>query len=176
MYLNNKDGLKEFVGASRTRIFWQMSKKKKNMLSMSDQETISLTVAVAGLVLVAVSSIPAVCDLTKRLRLPSRTKRASSSINGTGRIGSNGGGEYAILKELYQDDDGYATEESSKKFSDRFHRIFISILSTTGFLLSLALGIIATVVSPGLPSSSLPSCPWLIERWLQFGIWVCSSP
>lgn len=139
---------------------------------MLDSETTSFVVAVAALVLVSISSIPAFCDLIKRFRPSPRVKKARNDINGNDRTIRNGGGEYSLLQNLYEDDDGQATRESLEGFSDRFHLFFISILSATGFLLSLALGIVVTLGSSGRPSSSSPSSPWLIDQWLQLGIWV----
>jgi hypothetical protein len=145
------------------------------MVNMFDLETISFIVAIVGLALVGVSTTPALYNLTKRLGGFSTSKNADRNVTANGRAISNGAGEYSSLQGLYQDDDGQATEESSNSFSDRFLHFMISILSITGFLLSLALGIVVTI-APAERSSSLPGSSLLIEQWLQLGIWVCSSP
>ena len=143
---------------------------------MVNRETTSLIVAVAGAALVSFSSIPAICNVVKRLSLWSKRSRVSihDNVNHNGsnqnRSRSNESDDYQLLQGLYQDDDGQATEESMNDFSDRVHHIFIILLSATGFLFSLALGIIFTKASSvRLSSSSL----LLINQWLQFGIWVC---
>ncbi|KAK2766653.1 hypothetical protein FQN54_005965 [Arachnomyces sp. PD_36] len=140
---------------------------------MLNPETISFIVTVAGVALVGTGSLPAFYDLITRLRLPSWKKQnASRSGNvGNGAV-SNGGGEYRLLGDLYRDDDGQATEESSNGFSDRVHRILVSILSATGLLLSIALGVIVTLSSTSRLSSSPPYSTLLLQQWLQLGIWV----
>lgn len=146
-----------------------------NVGIMLDKETSSLVVAVAGLALVSISSIPAFWDLIKRLRPSPRDKNTNNDINGNGRAIRNGGGEYSLLQEIYEDDDGQATRESLEGSSDRLYLIFISILSATGALLSLALGIVVTLEPSIRPSSTSPSSSWLIDQWLQLGIWVRNS-
>jgi hypothetical protein len=148
---------------------------------MMDLETIAFVVAITGTVLVVFSSAPAVWDLIKRFS--SRRKRSEINIHDNartsnrsnrsrGRPDENGG--YQLVSELYRDEDGEATEESMNSFSDRVYHILIALLAATGFLLSLALGIIVTKVSS---IKSPVSTSWLIDQWLQFGIWVrISSP
>jgi hypothetical protein len=112
-------------------------------MGMISVQTGSLLIGCAGLVLVAFSSIPAVCSITQRFTL--RRQRASS-------------------QGLYQDEDGCATAESAQAFSNKFQQGSIAVLSTLGSLLALVQAMMITVNHPER---------LLIEHWLYFGIWVC---
>lgn len=109
-------------------------------------QTESLFIACAGLVLVALSSIPAICSIASRFTL--RRQGANSPP----------------AQGLYQDEDGCATAESVQAFSDKFQRWSIAVLSAFGSLLALVQAVMVTV-------NHLDTL--LIEHWLQFGIWVC---
>lgn len=65
---------------------------------------------------------------------------------------------------LYEDKDGVATEESTKKFRDVIPRTATLVLG----LLGLAVAIAAAVWATLHPSASL-----FLESWLGFGAWVC---
>ena len=65
-------------------------------------------------------------------------------------------------KTVYQDEDGHATEESERAFSDKWQKVGIAFLSVIGFLGSLALAVITKCHTK-----------YFIEFWLQFGVWVC---
>ncbi|KXG53717.1 ABC transporter, integral membrane type 1 [Penicillium griseofulvum] len=69
-----------------------------------------------------------------------------------------------LAKDVYCDEDGEATEESLRAFSDKWQRIAIAIFSATGFLVTLALAVRAT-----LKLSITNSTPLV---WLQFGVWI----
>lgn len=111
-------------------------------------QTESLFIACAGLVLVALSSIPAICSIASRFTL--RRQGANSPP----------------AQGLYQDEDGCATVESVQAFSDKFQRWSIAVLSAFGSLLALVQAVMVTV-------NHLDTL--LIEHWLQFGIWVFLS-
>lgn len=168
------DSLKDGVKKLGTKRAYELHQQPTTAETMLDSETASFVVAVAGIVLVSTSSIPAFCDLFHRLRSSSRGRKARDGPNGNSGTSRNGSGEYSLLQDLYEDCDGHATKESLQGFSDRIHLIFVSILSASGFLLSLVLGVVVTLDSSKRLSLSSPSSPWLIEQWLQFGIWVRS--
>lgn len=100
-----------------------------------------------GLALVAVSISPAIFTTLSRFISP-RKGPVYSAISGD---------------DLYEDEDGKATEESTKAFSDKFPRISIALLTIIGFSVTLALAIITTLEGPGV---------YVVENWLQVGVWV----
>lgn len=65
--------------------------------------------------------------------------------------------------ELYEDEDGTATEDTQLAFSDKLPKILVLAASTIGFLLSIALAVYGSVQ----PRHSLA-----VEGWVSFGIWV----
>jgi len=65
--------------------------------------------------------------------------------------------------ELYEDEDGTATEETQQAFSDKLPKVLILVTSSLGLLFSLALAVFGST----RPRSSL-----IFERWLAFGAWV----
>lgn len=64
------------------------------------------------------------------------------------------------------DEDGNVTDGSLSKFSDKWQRVAIGILSVTGFEISLGLAIITTVHA-GIEN-------YLAQGWLQVSVWVSS--
>jgi hypothetical protein len=114
------------------------------MVPISSQTAILLAGSI-GLFLVALATIPAASSIASRLV---RWKQHTG---------------YQSLWELYQDEDGSATEESMKAFSDRIQRWSIACCAATGFLLSLALVVVGAVYPPHR---------LCVELWLQIGIWV----
>ncbi|PGH14692.1 hypothetical protein AJ79_02858 [Helicocarpus griseus UAMH5409] len=111
---------------------------------MAIQETASLFVGASGLLLVALCSIPGLDALSSRLL----TRRRSG---------------YIALREIYKDEDGIATEDSTKRFSQKLYCVLTLCLSTLGFLASLALAVLSTLGKD--PTRS-------IETWLQALIWA----
>jgi len=107
-------------------------------------EASSFCAEVSGLGLVALASIPALRRLIQRLSLHKRS-------------------EYQALHERYEDNDGVATRVSVNAFADKIQRVVIACCSLTGFLVSLALALIATLKR----DQAL-----VITQWLQFAIWV----
>ncbi|KAJ5892711.1 hypothetical protein N7504_009402 [Penicillium tannophilum] len=74
--------------------------------------------------------------------------------------------EASLAITAYRDEDGEATEESLRAFSDKWQRILIAVFSLTGLSTSLALSILSTI------SSDLNDP---LANWLQFAIWVLLS-
>ncbi|KAJ5935251.1 hypothetical protein N7466_004798 [Penicillium verhagenii] len=70
-------------------------------------------------------------------------------------------GDLAIT--AYRDEDGEATEESLRAFSDKWQRVAIVVLSIAGLSISLALAILSTT------SGNLNDT---LVNWIQFAIWV----
>lgn len=93
-----------------------------------------------ALPLVAVHSIPAIRSIIQR---------ATNSYK-------------PISQDSYSDEDGEATAESLRAFSDKWERSAILFFSEAGLLVTLVLSVLETLNGNNL----------LI--WLQFGVWVCS--
>lgn len=74
--------------------------------------------------------------------------------------------EASLAKTVYRDEDGEATEESLRAFSDQWPRIAIVLLSISGFSVSLALAVLSTL------RDDLNSP---LVNWLQFGTWVSNT-
>lgn len=72
--------------------------------------------------------------------------------------------EQSLAKVAYRDEDGEATEESLRAFSDTWQRILITLASISGLLVTLALAVLTTL-NYSIDYTSLV--------WLQFGVWVC---
>lgn len=111
---------------------------------MLQSTTTTLATSIVGLVLVAIDTVPALWQISKR-------------------FSTNKKNYFKQPHGLYEDEDGVATEETEAAFTDKYQRISIVLLSILGFLVSLVLAILATVRL----RLSLP-----IEQWLQFAIWV----
>ncbi|PYH42937.1 P-loop containing nucleoside triphosphate hydrolase protein [Aspergillus saccharolyticus JOP 1030-1] len=71
--------------------------------------------------------------------------------------------ESAIDKNLYQDEDGEATDESVRSFSDKWQRVAVILFSTTGLLATLGLATLTTLQ---------PATKNAVFSWLQFVLWV----
>ncbi|KAJ5788264.1 hypothetical protein N7457_003254 [Penicillium paradoxum] len=69
-----------------------------------------------------------------------------------------------LARDVYRDEDGEATEESLRAFSDKWQRIAIALFSLTGLLLTLALAVLSTLKTGVTDATPL--------AWLQFGVWV----
>lgn len=111
---------------------------------MLQSTTTTLATSIVGLVLVAIDTVPALWQISKR-------------------FSTNKKDHLKQPPDLYEDEDGVATKETMAAFTDKYQRISIVLLSILGFLVSLVLAILATVRL----RLSLP-----IEQWLQFAIWV----
>ena len=70
--------------------------------------------------------------------------------------------EHTLAKSTYRDEDGEASEESLRAFSDKWQRVGIVIFSTIGFLSTLALAVFTT----------FEVTDFTLLNWLQLGIWV----
>lgn len=109
------------------------------------------TVTIGGSValsLVALSSIPAIKSISQRLR----TARYEP---------------IDVAKDVYRDEDGEATKESIRAFSDKWQRSAIALFSMTGFLATLALAVLTTLEANVSKT--------LVLVWLQFAAWVRTS-
>ncbi|KGO69898.1 ABC transporter, integral membrane type 1 [Penicillium expansum] len=69
-----------------------------------------------------------------------------------------------LAKEVYRDEDGEATDESLRAFSDKWQRIAIALFSVAGFSVTLALAVLATL------KLTITNSTLLV--WLQFGVWT----
>lgn len=107
----------------------------------------SLLVGIAGVVLLMLVALPATKSLANRLRLQ---KKSSAG-------------------QLYQDEDGAATEESTKAFTDTIQRCSIAALSLGGLLASLSLAVLGT------DGTRSPHQPGASEQWLHFAVWVSET-
>jgi ABC-type multidrug transport system fused ATPase/permease subunit len=116
---------------------------------MASPSAASLISGIVGLVLVALSSTPAVWRIYKRL---ARREK-----------GEGEGSEEPDSHQLYEDEDGIATEETERNFSDKIQKSVILISSIAGFLISFALALLATL----RPDLSL----WP-DQWVQLGMWI----
>lgn len=72
--------------------------------------------------------------------------------------------EPVLAKSAYRDEDGEATEESLRAFSDTWQRIAITLFSISGLGVTLALAVFAISNHQGISP---------VLSWLQLGIWVC---
>ncbi|OQE38966.1 hypothetical protein PENCOP_c007G03996 [Penicillium coprophilum] len=100
-----------------------------------------------ALSLVTLDSIPAIHSIVNRISGKARDYEPTQ-----------------LAKDCYSDEDGEATEESLRVFSDKWQRITIALFSIAGLLLTLALAVLATLKLPNDNSTPLV--------WLQFGVWV----
>ncbi|PGH10325.1 hypothetical protein GX51_00082 [Blastomyces parvus] len=111
---------------------------------MIEEQTASLLIGISGLIVVALCTISGLSAISARLSLPSRA----------GHI---------ALRELYQDRDGVATDESTQRFSQKAHCVLTICLSIIGLLVSLAQAVLSTISEDRFRT---------IEPWLRFSVWV----
>lgn len=104
----------------------------------------SLVTGILALSLTALDCIPAIRSIAHRLAL--KGPKDDDPL---------------LAKAVYRDEDGEATEESLRAFSDKWQRVLISLCSISGFLITLALAVLTT-----------PNIDVTILIWLHFGIWV----
>ncbi|KAJ5731311.1 uncharacterized protein N7483_005819 [Penicillium malachiteum] len=95
--------------------------------------------------LVGLDSITAIQSITDRISRKSQYDEAS------------------LAKTIYRDEDGEATEESLRAFSDKWPRVAIILFSLSGLSVSLTLAVLSTL------SNDLDNP---VVNWLQFAIWV----
>ncbi|KKK21636.1 hypothetical protein ARAM_005251 [Aspergillus rambellii] len=109
-------------------------------------ESISLLPGALGFFLVVVGSVPAARSIIDRF-----------SRNGKQQDGSQ------LAHESYQDEDGEATEESLRAFSDKWQRVAIAFFSIAGFALALSQAILNSVhLSIHSPA----------RLWILVGVWL----
>ncbi|KAJ5311527.1 hypothetical protein N7476_007387 [Penicillium atrosanguineum] len=116
---------------------------------MSVVQLASLATGSVALFLAAGDSIPAIKSIVGRI------SRKSPSVN-----------EPELAKTVYRDEDGEATEESLRAFSDKWQRVALAAFSASGLSVTVALAVLATLNY---------SAGDLILNWFQFGIWVLLS-
>ena len=67
------------------------------------------------------------------------------------------------LPELYEDEDGTATEETQQAYSDKLPKVLVAVTTAVGLLISLGLAVFGAV---------RPYDPLFVEAWMSFGAWV----
>ncbi|KAJ5757946.1 uncharacterized protein N7511_006640 [Penicillium nucicola] len=107
----------------------------------------STATSILALSLVALDSIPAIKSIIARIARKSHNYEP-----------------ILLAKEEYGDEDGEATTESLQAFSDKWQRIAIAVFSATGFLITLALAFLTTLMGN--------VGEYILLEWLQFGIWA----
>jgi len=115
----------------------------------SNSEILSLLTGYIGLSLVLINSTAAARSIVRRLDGPSTW----GQHDGT-----------RLASQYYADEDGDATDESVRKFSDMWQRMVIGLLSIAGFEVALGLAI-TTTAHVGIESYG-------VQSWLQVGVWV----
>lgn len=74
--------------------------------------------------------------------------------------------ESGLAKTVYRDEDGEATDESLRSFSDKWQRVALALFSACGLFVTLATAVLTTVNH---------HANYTFLTWLQFGIWVCRA-
>lgn len=105
----------------------------------------SLATGSVAFLLAAADSVPAVKSIADRISCRSQLD------------------EPTLAKTVYRDEDGEASEESLRNFSDKWPRVAIALFSASGLFVTLALAVCTTLKY---------SAGNAILDWLQFGIWV----
>ena len=111
---------------------------------MADSTTASLAAAIVCLGLVVILSIPSTWQVVQRFRPGGKVR-------------------YEAVTEIYEDEDGEATEESQAAYSDFIPRLAVVLISIVGLLDSLVLAVLATARAYLKLST---------EHWLQFSTWL----
>lgn len=110
---------------------------------MLHHTTTSLAISISCLAIIAALSVPALYQYLERVRVRKD--------------------QYSELSDLYEDEDGTATEESQEAYSDFLPRLIL--------LLTSAIASTDALISAVLTSTrSHPSLS--VEQWLQFATWV----
>ena len=115
---------------------------------MEQKPNASSIAALTAFILISFVSIPTLLKLFKSLRARSKLP------------------EYSNIQELYEDEDGAATEVTRKEFSAALPKYLALSSVIIGFLASITYAIVVTI----LP---LPSI--YVEKWLMFGSWVLGT-
>jgi len=110
---------------------------------MSPQNNLLLATSAAGLGIVSLLSIPAVRNVLEQLR--KKEPHDPSAI--------------------YEDVDGKSTLEATRAFSAKWPKAFILVFSAAGLLLSIALGVLATI------GDRYAGERLFLENWLCVGAW-----
>lgn len=110
---------------------------------MLGSQVVPVAAGASGLIVTAVLSVPCVSSLLNRLTVRRR--------------------QYQSLPAQYEDEDGTATEESTRSFSTIAPRIMTLLLAIAGFSVSLASAVLETISFGKLD---------YIRRWLGFALWV----
>lgn len=103
----------------------------------------SVAISIACLVVVAALSVPALYQFFIRIRAKKD--------------------QYQELPDLYEDEDGEATEESQEAYSDFMPRLMLILISIFACLDALTTAILTT---------TRPHLSLSLEQWLQFATWV----
>lgn len=111
---------------------------------MTPSEIASLVTGAVGCFVIVLLSYTSLLRIVKNVSRPDR----------------QGDGE---TPELYEDEDGAATEETQNAFSDKLPRVMVAVTTGLGLLISLALAVFGAV----RPHGSLS-----VEAWISFGAWV----
>ena len=117
---------------------------------MLDATTTSCTVSIACLTLIGLASIPHGSSIIQQCRT---TKR-----------------KYEALTDQYEDEDGEATEQSLKNFSDLTQRLLLILGSAAAVPIAAATAILVITRSETAGIIQLAA-----QQWLQFASWVCPS-
>ncbi|KIV94453.1 hypothetical protein PV10_02220 [Exophiala mesophila] len=110
---------------------------------MLPDTTLSIAISIAGLSIVGLLSIPALYQNLDRLRA---TKA-----------------RYQEVSDLYEDQDGEATEQSTQAYSDFLPRWTLILFSSVASIDALVTAILTT---------TRPHVSLILEQWLQFGSWL----
>lgn len=113
-----------------------------------NNQVLSLVTGSVALFLAGLDTIPALHSITDRIWRKSPPAE-----------------EHTLAKTAYRDEDGEASEESLRAFSDKWQRAAVAFFSVSGFLVTLALAVLTT----------FQPTDFMILHWLQFGIWVRKS-
>ncbi|KAH8690869.1 P-loop containing nucleoside triphosphate hydrolase protein [Talaromyces proteolyticus] len=116
---------------------------------MLDSQVTSFAIGCLAVFLSGLDCIPAIKSIT------SRVARQAARED-----------EQSLAKAAYRDEDGEATEESLRAFSDKWQRVSIVVSSFSGLLVTLALAVITTLKY---------STDYTALVWLQFSVWVFLS-
>ncbi|KAJ5141036.1 P-loop containing nucleoside triphosphate hydrolase protein [Penicillium atrosanguineum] len=116
---------------------------------MLDPQEMSFAIGCLAVLLAGLICIPAIKGITSRV-----ARKAARED------------EQSLARVAYRDDDGEATEESLRAFSDKWQRVLITLTSISGLLVTLALAVLTTFND----STNFASL-----AWLQFGVWVFLS-
>lgn len=111
---------------------------------MLPQNTLLLATSAAGVGIVGLLSVPAVRNVLEQFRKK----------------------EPYDPSAIYEDVDGKSTLEATRAFSAKWPKAFILFFSAAGLLLSIALGVLATIGN-GYVGERL-----FLENWLCVGAWV----